>query len=49
MQVGEERVSSDSICALVENDTRVLFDTRMAGYQTGEITLAKANLERLTE
>ncbi len=33
--------------ALVENGTHVLFGSRMAGYATGEITLAKAVLEGL--
>jgi hypothetical protein len=33
--------------SLVENGTHVLFGTAMAGYATGEITLAKAALKRL--
>jgi hypothetical protein len=33
--------------SLVENGTHVLFGTEMAGYATGEITLAKAVLKRL--
>jgi len=35
--------------SLVENGTHVLFATRMAGYKTGEITLAKEVLESLQE
>jgi hypothetical protein len=33
--------------ALVENGTHILFGTEMAGYATGEITLAKSALKRL--
>src|SRR5215467_378644 len=33
--------------SLVENGTHVLFGTAMAGYSTGEITLAKSALKRL--
>ena len=33
--------------SLVENGTHVLFGSQMGGYQTGEITLAKAVLPRL--
>jgi len=36
------------LVALVENGTHVLFGTRMADYHTGEITLAKQVLGRLT-
>jgi hypothetical protein len=35
--------------SLVENGTHVLFGSQMDGYQTGEITLAKAVLPRLQE
>jgi hypothetical protein len=35
------------LVSLVENGTHVLFGTAMAGYATGEITLAKAALKRL--
>jgi hypothetical protein len=34
--------------SLVENGTHVLFGSQMGGYRTGEITLAKAVLPRLT-
>jgi Transposase DDE domain len=33
--------------SLVENGTHILFGTEMAGYSTGEITLAKSALKRL--
>jgi len=35
--------------SLVENGTHVLFGTRMAGCQAGEITLAKQVIEGLSE
>jgi Insertion element 4 transposase N-terminal/Transposase DDE domain len=35
--------------SLVENGTHVLFGSQMGGYRTGEITLAKAVLPRLTK